>query len=99
MKVIIYQTPKSAMQSGKKKIGQWHVRFHEDHKIRSKDPLMNWTSADSTLPQIDLVFATKDLAKSFAVEKGYDYEIRELKNSKKIIKKSYAANFTKPVLD
>lgn len=98
MKLIIYQSQKSAMQSGKKKAGKWHVKFSEDYSIRKKDPLMNWTSVDSTLPQINLTFANKDLAKNFAIENGFDFEIREMSKAKKTTKKSYSANFTRPVL-
>ncbi len=96
-KLIIYQNPKSAMQSGKKNTGKWLVIFAGNENYRFKEPLMGWISAKNTNSQLKYEFASKDLAINFAKKNNYQYEVKELAKPK-IKAKSYAANFTKPAL-
>jgi len=97
MKLIIYQNSKSATQSGKKNTGRWFIKFVENQQIRSKDPLMNWTSCSNNKSQLKLEFASKNLAEQFAKKQGFDYVIQTINPKAKIRKKSYESNFTKTI--
>ena len=80
------------MQSGLKKFDKWHLEFIT--KQTSINPLMGWESSDDTLSELNLQFATKELAIEYAKKNKIDYEIIETKK-RKILKKSYADNFLK----
>ena len=54
---------------------------------------MGWESSTNTLSELNLEFYTKDEAVRYAKKNNINYEIIEPKN-RKIIKKSYADNFT-----
>ena len=58
------------------------------------NPLMGWESSTDTYTEVKLNFDSKELAIEYAKKNKIDYEIVE-PNIKKIIKKSYADNFTK----
>jgi len=83
---------KSAMQSGDKKYNKWIIEFIT--KKPGINPLMGWESSTDTYTEVKLNFDSKDLAIEYAKKNKIDYEIVE-PNIKKIIKKSYADNFTK----
>ena len=80
------------MQSGIKKFDKWVLEFIT--KQTSINPLMGWESSDDTLSELNLQFATKELAIEYAKKNKIDYEIIEPKK-RKILKKSYADNFLK----
>ena len=80
------------MQSGDKKYNKWIIEF-----ITQKpgiNPLMGWESSTDTYSELKLQFDNKELAIEYAKKNKISYEIVE-PNIKKIIKKSYADNFTK----
>jgi NADH dehydrogenase (ubiquinone) Fe-S protein 4 len=91
-KAKIYKPSKSVMQSGNKKFDKWIIVFiTEDTGI---NPLMGWESSTDTYSELKLQFSSKDLAIEYAKKNKIEFEVIEPKN-KKIVKKSYADNFTK----
>ena len=91
-KAKIYKPSKTAMQSGTKKFDKWIIQFIT--KKPSINPLMGWESSSDTYTELNLEFKTKELAIEYAKKNKINYEIIE-PNIKRIIKKSYADNFTK----
>ena len=91
-KAKIYKPSKTAMQSGMKKFDKWVIEFVTDDP--GKNPLMGWESSSDTYSELNLEFKSKDLAVEYARKNNIDYEVIEPKE-RKIIKKSYADNFTK----
>ncbi len=80
------------MQSGNKKFDKWIIVFiTEDTGI---NPLMGWESSTDTYSELKLQFSSKDLAIEYAKKNKIEFEVIEPKNNK-IVKKSYADNFTK----
>jgi hypothetical protein len=55
---------------------------------------MGWESSTDTYSELKLQFSSKDLAIEYAKKNKIEFEVIEPKN-KKIVKKSYADNFTK----
>ena len=90
-KALIYKPSKTAMQSGVKKFDKWIVEFLTDKP--GINPLMGWESSTDTFNSVKLEFKTKELAIEYSKKNKIDYELIESK-SRKIIKKSYADNFT-----
>lgn len=90
-KVIIYQTAKSALQSGLAKTKKWVLEFVLDEQ-QDKDALMGWTGGGDTQRQVKLNFETSEEAIAFAQAKGFAYEIVPLKR-RALTPKSYSANF------
>ena len=91
-KAKIYKPTKSAMQSGFGKIKNWVLEF--ETKSTGINPLMGWESSIDTLTEVKLKFSTKDSAINYAKKNNIEYYI--IKSQKrKIVKKSYADNFTK----
>jgi hypothetical protein len=87
----IYRPAKTAMQSGRRQTRKWVLEY-APATGRWPDPLMGWTSADDTLNQVRLHFATLDEARAFADKQGLSYTIIEPQPiSDK--PKSYADNF------
>lgn len=68
------------------------LRFAEDENERSVDPLMGWTSIDSSKSQLKLRFDSKESAIEYAKSQGYEYSVQEDKK-RKVLKKSYTSNF------
>ena len=91
-KALIYKPTKSVMQSGIKKYDKWVVEFLVDKP--GINPLMGWESSTDTSNSLKLAFKTKELAIDYAKKNKIDFELIEPK-IRKIIKKSYADNFTK----
>ena len=91
-KAKIYKPSKTAMQSGFKKYNKWVLEFIT--KQTSINPLMGWESSDDTLSELNLQFASKELAIEYAKKNKINYEIIEPKK-RKLVKKSYADNFLK----
>ena len=80
------------MQSGIKKFDKWIIEFITDDP--GKNPLMGWESSSDTYSELNLEFKSKDLAVEYAKKNNIDFEVIEPKE-RKILKKSYADNFTK----
>jgi len=91
-KAIIYKPSKTPMQSGAKKYNKWIIEFIV--KKPGINPLMGWESSTDTYSELKLEFNNKESAIEYAKKNKISYEIVE-PNIKKIIKKSYADNFTK----
>ena len=79
------------MQSGTKN-HKWIIEFITEKP--GINPLMGWESSTDTYSELKLEFNNKELAIEYAKKNKINYEIVE-PNIKKIIKKSYADNFTK----
>ena len=80
------------MQSGLAKTNKWIIEFNT--KDSGVDPLMGWESSTDTLTELKLEFSTKELAIDYAKKNKIDFELIE-PQKRKIVKKSYADNFTK----
>ena len=80
------------MQSGLGKSNKWIIEFNT--KDSGLDPLMGWETSTDTLSELKLEFSTKELAIEYAKKNKIDFELIE-PQKRKIIKKSYADNFTK----
>ena len=91
-KAKIYKPSKTAMQSGLKKFDKWIIEFITDEP--GINPLMGWESSTDTYSELKLEFQNKELALEYAKKNKIDFELIEA-NPRKIVKKSYADNFTK----
>jgi len=91
-KAKIYKPSKTAMQSGLKKFDKWIIEFITDDP--GINPLMGWESSTDTYSELKLEFQNKELAIEYAKKNKIDFELIEAK-PRKIVKKSYADNFTK----
>jgi len=91
-KAKIYKPSKTAMQSGLKKFDKWIIEFITDDP--GINPLMGWESSTDTFSEIKLEFPSKELAINYAKKNKINYEVVDSQN-RKILKKSYADNFTK----
>src|SRR2546429_8197140 len=70
----IFKPAKNAMQSGRAQTRKWVLEY-EPATPRRPEPLMGWASAEDTLDQISLRFATLDEALAYAAKHGLDYTI------------------------
>ena len=91
-KAKIYRPSKTAMQSGIKKFDKWVIEFVT--KKTGINPLMGWESSTDTLNELNLKFSSKESAIEYAKKNKIKYELID-SNDRKIVKKSYADNFTK----
>ena len=91
-KAKIYKPSKTAMQSGLKKFDKWIIEFITDEP--GVNPLMGWESSTDTYDELNLEFESKELAISYAKKNKIEFEVIESKE-RKVLKKSYADNFTK----
>ena len=80
------------MQSGLGKLDKWIIEFKT--KNAGVNPLMGWESSTDTLSEVKLEFSTKELAIDYAKKNKIKFELIE-PQKRKIVKKSYADNFTK----
>ena len=79
------------MQSGRAQTRKWVLEY-EPATPRRPEPLMGWASAEDTLDQVSLRFATLDEAVAYAAKRGLDYTIiTPHEETEK--PKSYADNF------
>ena len=90
-KAKIYKPSKTAMQSGLKKFDKWILEFIS--KKPGINPLMGWESTKDTYSELKLEFSSKDLAIEYAKKNNINFELIE-PQKRKIVKKSYADNFT-----
>ena len=91
-KAKIYKPSKTAMQSGIKKFDKWIIEFITEKP--GINPLMGWESSTDTNSELKLEFSSKEQAIEYAKKNKINFELIEPK-IRKIIKKSYADNFTK----
>jgi len=91
-KAKIYKPSKTAMQSGIKKFDKWIIEFITEEP--GINPLMGWESSTDTNSELKLEFSSKELAIEYAKRNKINFELIEPK-IRKIVKKSYADNFTK----
>ena len=91
-KAKIYKPSKTAMQSGIKKFDKWIIEFITEKP--GINPLMGWESSTDTSSELKLEFSSKELEIEYAKKNKINFELIEPK-IRKIIKKSYADNFTK----
>ena len=91
-KAKIYKPSKTVMQSGLGKLDKWIIEFKT--KNTGINPLMGWESSTDTLSELKLEFSTKELAIDYAKKNKIKFELIE-PQERKIVKKSYADNFTK----
>ncbi len=91
-KAKIYKPSKTAMQSGVKKFDKWIIEFTTEKP--GINPLMGWESSTDTNSELKLEFSSKELAIEYAKKNKINFELIEPK-VRKIVKKSYADNFTK----
>ena len=80
------------MQSGIKKFDKWIIEFITEKP--GINPLMGWESTTDTSSELKLEFSSKELAIEYAKRNKINFELIEPK-IRKIVKKSYADNFTK----
>ena len=80
------------MQSGIAKTKHWILEYIVEKT--GVNPLMGWESSKNTLSELKLKFSNKEDAIKYAKKNKIHYKIIETKN-RKVIKKSYADNFTK----
>ena len=91
-KAKIFKPSKTVMQSGLGKTDKWVIEYITDKP--GINPLMGWESSTDTLTELKLEFSTKELAIDYAKKNKIDFELIE-PQKRKIVKKSYADNFTK----
>ncbi len=91
MAVRIYKPSKSATQSGRAKAAGWVVEYDNDASV-GVDPLMGWSSAESTLGQIRLNFETQDDAIDYAKRKGLEYTVFA-EQERRVKPRNYTDNF------
>ncbi len=87
----IYQREKNAMQSGRARTDKWILEFLPSHARRA-DPLMGWAGSGDTQVQVQLQFASLDLARSYAETHGITYNLA-MPTVKTLKLQSYADNF------
>ena len=93
MSARLYQPPRTAMQQGRAKTGDWVLEFAPT-SARSIEPLMGWTAADETMTQVQLHFETKEAGLTYAAQAGLMVQVEEAATTaKKIRPKSYSDNF------
>ncbi len=91
MQARIYQRPKSSMQSGKARIGQWVIAF-ERREPQHQDPLTGWAGSGDTATQVELLFGSCEAAVAYAKARGMAYELVPLP-PKQLKLQAYADNF------
>ena len=91
-KAKIFKPTKTAMQSGLAKSDKWVIEYIVDQP--GINPLMGWESSTDTFSELNLEFSSKDKAIEYAKKNKIEFEIVE-ENKRKVVKKSYADNFTK----
>ena len=80
------------MQSGFAKSDKWVIEYIVDQP--GVNPLMGWESSTDTFSELNLEFSSKEKAIEYAKKNKIDFELIE-PQKRKIVKKSYADNFTK----
>ncbi|WP_416908537.1 MAG: NADH dehydrogenase ubiquinone Fe-S protein 4 [Polymorphobacter sp.] len=87
----LYQRPKSAMQSGKARMGEWLLEWERDEPQRP-DPLTGWAGSGATETQVQLRFPSKESALAYASRLGLSVEIIPL-GPRRLKLQAYSDNF------
>ncbi len=87
----LYQRPKSAMQSGRARTGEWLLEIERTDPQRP-DPLMGWPGSGDTETQVRLHFPSQDAALAYAERLGITVEIVPL-GPRRLKLQAYADNF------
>jgi hypothetical protein len=87
----LYQRPKSAMQSGKARMGEWLLEWERDEPLRP-DPLTGWAGSGATETQVQLRFPSREAALAYAARLGLEVEIVPL-GPRRLKLQAYADNF------
>jgi hypothetical protein len=89
----IHREPKSAMQSGRSRAGDWLLEFAPGEPKRL-DPLTGWAGSGDTQGQVTLRFPSAEAAVAYAESRGWPYEVAQPPTVRPDIKpKAYADNF------
>ena len=91
MMARIYQRPKSSMQSGKARTGDWLLEVERD-EAQHPDPLTGWPGSGATETQVQLRFKDCAAAVAWAEARGMAYAVVPL-GPKRLKLQSYADNF------
>lgn len=87
----LYQRPKSSMQSGRARTGEWLLEVERDEPQRP-DPLTGWPGSGDTETQVQLRFPTREAALAYAAANDLQLEIVPL--GPRVLKlQAYADNF------
>lgn len=87
----IFQSPKSATQSGRARTSLW-VLEHLSREPIAADPLTGWNGSADTQAQVRLTFPTLEAAKEYADRKGIGYHVVPAPQAKLKLQ-AYADNF------
>lgn len=87
----LYQRPKSAMQSGRARTGEWLLEIERDEPQRA-DPLTGWAGSGATETQVQLRFPTREAALAYAKAEGLEVQIIPL-GPRTLKLQAYADNF------
>lgn len=87
----LYQRPKSSMQSGRARTGEWLLEIERDEPQRA-DPLTGWSGSGATETQVQLRFPTREAAEAYAASHGLTLEIMPL-GPRTLKLQAYADNF------
>ncbi len=87
----LYQRPKSSMQSGRARMGEWLLEIERDEPQRP-DPLTGWPGSGATQTQVQLRFATRAAAVAYAEANGLTLEVVPL-GPRSLKLQAYADNF------
>ena len=74
MQAHIYQPARNAMQSGRAKTENWVLEY-DGQTRRAPGGIMGWTTADNTLGEVRMTFATRDDAEAYARKHGLEYTV------------------------
>ena len=91
MPVRIFQRPKSTMQSGNRRTGDW-VLVREPSEAQRHDPLTGWIGSGDTATQIELRFPSCAAAVAYADAQGLDHIVEPLP-PRQLKLQAYADNF------
>lgn len=91
MNVKIFKPNKNAMQSGRANEKKWCLES-ESCTDRTPEPLMGWSSANSTQEQIRLKFDSKEEAIAFAEKQGWSYTLSP-EHKRQVKPRNYVDNF------
>ena len=92
MDVRIYVRSKSAMQSGRARVGRV-VMKPVDMGARATDPLMGWTSAPDTLGEIEIgAFQNIEEAVAYAKKRGWIYHVDPVQ-TRRVLPRNYTDAF------
>ena len=87
----LYQRPKSSMQSGRARTGEWLLEVERDEPQRP-DPLTGWPGSGATQTQVQLRFGTQEAALAYAASNDLQVEVVPL-GSRVLKLQAYADNF------